>query len=129
MTKRSWLLTVLLGILLFNTQLASAAQEDTPETLAGQFVDMLAKEDFASAVKWFDVKMTSALPEPALKQTWVSVTGQAGKFTKQVKTRLEKVQQYDVVFVTCEFEKATLDVQVVFDSDKKIAGLFIVPSK
>jgi uncharacterized protein len=128
MTKRLWLLTVLLGALLFNIQLASAAQEDTTETLAGQFVDLLAKEDFASSVKWFDATMTNAMPEATLKQTWASVTGQAGKFKKQVKTRAEKIQGYDAVFVTCEFEKANLDVQVVFDSQKKIAGMFFKPA-
>ncbi|MBN1907474.1 MAG: DUF3887 domain-containing protein [Deltaproteobacteria bacterium] len=129
MTKRSWLLTVLLGVLLFNFQLTSTAQEDTPETLAGKFVDMLAKEDFASVVKWFDATMTNAMPEATLKQTWASVTEQAGKFKKQVKTRVEKVQGYDAVFVTCEFEKVNLDVQAVFDSQKRVAGLFIVPAK
>lgn len=128
MTKRLGLLIVLSAVLFFNIQIATAAEEDTPEILAGQFVDLLAKEDFTSAVKWFDAKMTGALPEPSLKQTWVSVTGQAGKFKKQVKTRVEKVQGYDVVYVTSEFEKANLDVQVVFDSQKKIAGLFIKPA-
>jgi hypothetical protein len=129
MTKRLGLLIVISAVLFFNIQVASAAEEDTPEILAGQFVDLLAKEDFASAVKWFDAKMTSALPESSLKQTWLSVTGQAGKFKKQVKTKTEKIQQYEKVSVTCEFEKATLDVQVVFDSQKRVAGLFIVPAK
>lgn len=129
MTKRLMVLIFLSAVLFFNIQLASAAQEDTPETLAGQFVDLLAKEDFASAVKWFDAKMTSALPESSLKQTWVSVTGQAGKFNKQLKTKTEKIQGHEKVSVTCEFEKANLDVQVVFDSQKKVAGLFIVPAK
>jgi uncharacterized protein len=129
MTKRLGVLIVLSAVLFFNIQIALAAQEDTTETLAGKFVELLAKEDFSSAVKWFDAKMTGALPEPALKQTWVSVTGQAGKFKKQLKTRVEKIQGYDAVFVTCEFEKANLDVQVVFDSQKKVAGLFITPTK
>ena len=92
-------------------------------------MDLLAKEDFASSVKWFDAAMTNAMSEATLKQTWASVKGQAGKFKKQVKTRTEKVQGYDAVFVTCEFEKANLDVQVVFDSQKKVAGLRIVPPK
>ncbi len=129
MTKRLWLLIVLSTVLLFNIQIASAAQEDTTETLAGKFVELLAREDFSSAVKWFDAKMTSALPEASLKDTWLSVTGQTGKFKKQVKTKTENIQGYEKVSVTCEFEKANLDIQVVFDGQKKVAGLFIVPIK
>jgi hypothetical protein len=33
-----------------------------------------------------------------------------------------------VVFVTCEFEKVTLDVRVVFDKEKRIGGFQFVPS-
>jgi dienelactone hydrolase len=33
------------------------------------------------------------------------------------------------VYVTCEFETATLDIKVVFNKNKKISGQFFVPSK
>jgi len=43
--------------------------------------------------------------------------------------RTEKVQGYDVVLVTCQFEKLTLDTKVVLNSERKVAGLFFVPSR
>ena len=98
------------------------------ESLASEFVDMLVKEDFSSAVKGFDATMSKAMPADKLQQTWTSLTGQIGKFKKQIKTRKEKIQQYNAVFVTCEFEKINFDIRVVFDSKSKIAGLFFSPS-
>ena len=131
MIKRSGLLIVLLAALFFNISCADQNQlkGDTIETLAGQFVELLTKEDFSSAVKWFDDTMSSALPEPSLKQTWESVISQTGRFKKQVKSKIENIQGYKRVSVTCEFEKANLDIQVAFDNQNKVAGLFMVPAK
>ncbi|MGZ5515257.1 MAG: alpha/beta fold hydrolase, partial [Candidatus Aminicenantales bacterium] len=53
---------------------------------------------------------------------------QLGAFKKQAGARREELQGYDIVLVTCEFEKATLDARVVFDKTGKIAGLGFVPT-
>jgi dienelactone hydrolase len=98
-------------------------------TAAGkEFVDLLAKRDFAAAVERFDATMKAALPEPKLRETWETLQTQVGPYRKQLRTRTEKVLGYDVVLVTCQFEKMTLDTKVVFDSNRKVAGLFFVPS-
>ena len=34
-----------------------------------------------------------------------------------------------MVIVTCAFEKAALDIQVVFDQEQRIAGLFFAQAK
>ena len=94
-----------------------------------QFVDLLAKQDFAAAVTQYDATMKAALPEAKLRETWQAVQTQAGPFQKQVRARTEKVQGYDVVLVTCQFEKMTLDTKVVFNSEGKVSGLFFLPSQ
>lgn len=93
---------------------------------AKAFVELLVKEDYEKAVQDFDATMTSALPKDKLEEAWNGAISQYGSFKKQVGTRSEKYQEYDIIFVTCEFEKDPLDVQIVFDSEKKIAGLFFV---
>jgi uncharacterized protein len=93
-----------------------------------QFVDLLAKQDYAAAVEQYDATMKAALPEAKLREVWQAVQTQAGPFQKQVSARTEKVPGYDVVLVTCQFEKTKLDTKVVFDSKGKVAGLFFVPS-
>lgn len=97
--------------------------------LAKRFIKLLAKEDFSSAVKNFDSTMKRAMPPERLQEVWKSLIAQGGPFKRHVDVRTEKWQQYDIVFVICEFEKSLFDVKVVFNSTKQIAGLFFIPSQ
>jgi uncharacterized protein len=94
-----------------------------------EFVELLAKQDFAAAEARYDATMKAALPEAKLRETWKAIQGQAGPFQKQVRARTEKVQGYDVVLVTCQFKQMTLDTKVVFDAQGRVSGLFFVPSQ
>ena len=96
---------------------------------AEQFVERLAKSDFSAAVKEFDVTMTNAAPPDKLKQIWESLVADVGPLKTRLGTRTERLGEYDGVFVTCQFEKAKLDVKVVFNRSKQISGLFFVPTK
>lgn len=95
---------------------------------AEEFVDRMAKGDFTAAVSNFDAAMTQAMPAPALKKTWDDLVVQCGPFQKRTGFRTEKFQQYDIAYVTCQFEKAALDAKIVFSPDGKISGLFFVPA-
>jgi uncharacterized protein len=110
-----------------------AAGAESPSTnlisSAAQLVDLLAKKDFAGAVSRFDSTMKSALPEAKLREAWQSIQKQAGPFKQQLQSRVETVGVYKVVFVTCHFEEADLDVKVVFNADQQVTGLFFVPSQ
>ena len=87
----------------------------------------LAKADFKVAAKDFDDTMRRALPGDKLEQTWLAITKQLGPFGKRTATRAEKGAKYDTVFLTCKFEKATLDLKVMFNKDKQVMGFFLVP--
>jgi len=99
------------------------------ESPARALVELLAKEDYAGAVKNFDATMKKVLPADKLKETWQGILESTGPFKKQGKVRFERVKKYDVLFVTMHFAKAVLDARVVFDTDRKIAGLFFTPSQ
>ena len=112
--------------------LSPLAARSAPSDLAAggkEFVELLARQDFAGAVARFDAKMKAALPEPKLRQTWQAVQSQAGPFQRQLRARATKLAGYDVVFVTCQFERMALDAKVVFDATGRVAGLFFVPSQ
>lgn len=97
---------------------------------AGQdFVDLLVKRDFKSAVAQYDDTMAAALPEPKLQEAWETLQSQAGPFQRQIRARTEKVPGYDVVLVTCRFEKAVVDAKVVFNTKGQVAGLFFLPAE
>jgi len=83
----------------------------------------------AAAVQYFDATMRQALPAEKLRDTWRAVVAQAGPFQRQLATRAERVQGYDIVVVTCRFARATLDVRITFDASLRIAGLYFAPGK
>ena len=103
------------------------AKSITPLASTNEFVELLAKEQFPKAADSFDEKMKKSLPAEKLAEAWKSTIGQAGPFKQQIGSRTEKQAPYDVVFVTCEFEKGPLDIKLVHNEKKQIAGLFFVP--
>jgi hypothetical protein len=107
----------------------SSTETTSIETLAKDLVSALAGGDFKKATENFDGTMKNALPAEKLQEVWNSLIAQMGPFVEQAGTRREKILQYDVIFVTCKFERGVLDAKVVFNSNKQIAGLFFVPSQ
>ncbi len=117
-------------------------EKKLPEQIAMAIalVDAFAKGDYAAAGKNFDKVMEKALPADRRKELWEKLVKQVGVYKKRTGTRVEareanqfppdtgrrveKVGKYDVVIVTCQFERMTLDVRVVFNDDKQVTGLF-----
>jgi dienelactone hydrolase len=72
--------------------------------------------------------MQKALPTDKLESTWKTIMDQVGAVKKLLPVRTES-GKYDIVFLPCQFEKATLDIKIVFNADKKVTGFFLVPPK
>lgn len=105
--------------------------DDQPAKLletAKMLVAQMAAGEFDKAVEPFDLTMKQAMPAAKLKEVWVSLTSQYGPLQRATKTRTTKVRQYEMVFVTCEFQRGKLDAKIVLTSDNKITGLFFIPS-
>lgn len=125
--------TVMLAVILIGYSLSSSQQPGNTDltdlgTSARTFVGLLAGRDFSAAEKNFDETMKKALPAAKLEETWNAVIAQAGAFKRQVGIRTEVRGGYTVLIVTCEFAQALLDIEVVFDQSKRIAGLFFKPA-
>ena len=97
------------------------------ERAAIEFVDQMERRDFSDAVTRFDSTMSEVMPAPVLEKAWDDVQGSVGAFQGWSRTSTGVVQGYDFVLVTSTFENAVLDIRVVFDQDRKIAGLFFQP--
>ena len=98
------------------------------ETKAIVWVDLLVKGEYEQAVESFDATMSAQVSVPALENIWKSLLTQIGEFVSTKGTRTVKDDKYEAVFVTCEFNNALIDVQVTFDAEGKIAGLFFHPA-
>ena len=123
--------TVLFATILSIIQSPALASDDQPAKrldMAKALVAQMAAGQFDKAVEPFDQTMKQALPADKLKEVWDGLTKQYGQLQRATETRTEKIQQYEVVYVTCEFQRGKLDAKVVFSSENKITGLFFVPS-
>lgn len=98
------------------------------QSRAEKIVESIAAGDYSSAVESFDSTMKSSLPAEKLKEAWEALVAKAGAFKEQLGARTEKSGGYDVAYVTCRFEKAPMDIKVVFGKDGKVTGLFFLPS-
>jgi dienelactone hydrolase len=108
----------------------SPATEETDPLISKSkaMLDALAAGDFAAAARDFDATMLKLSGPDKLAEFWKGVPANLGAFRRQTAARRAKEDPFDVVFVTCEFAKATLDAKVVFDREGKVAGFFFVPS-
>jgi dienelactone hydrolase len=124
------LVRALLPLLMLGSALLADDQKPAPRDLqasAQQFVNTLAREDFAAAESQFDATMKTDLPEDKLRSAWQDVLRQVGKFQKITGVRVEKSRQ-PIIFVTAAFEQAAVDVKVVYDSEGLVSGLFFLPA-
>jgi fermentation-respiration switch protein FrsA (DUF1100 family) len=108
-----------------------AEEKNLPEQTARAtaLVDALVRGDYSAAGKNFDDVMQKALPDDKRKELWQALIKQVGPFRKRGGTRVEKAGKFDVVLVTCQFEKTALDVRVVFNAEKQVSGLQFRPAQ
>lgn len=117
-------------LLVFLTSLfACTAGKDEFEQAGSKFVELLAEERFEDAASTFDETMAGLISPEELGELWDQRLEQTGTFQKQLSTRRETYLQYEIVFVTCQFDNGKLDVKVVYDKNKQVAGLFFVSSR
>lgn len=132
--KKAWFLLFLLGSVAAATASpalpaqAPAPAEDALTVKAREFLAAMEKGDFVLAARDFDATMLKALGPDKLETMWArQLPAQLGAFKQQGPARREEQQGYEIVFVTCEFEKARIDARVVFNKDARIAGLQFAP--
>jgi dienelactone hydrolase len=130
MIKRLSVLILVFGLAwpLSSRPQAAASPEDELIVKARAFLDALNRGDFEAAAGYFDATMLKVSGPDKLAEFWKEVPVRMGAFKRQTAARRDRMGEYEVALVTCEFEKVTLDARVVFDKDKKIAGFQFVPS-
>jgi hypothetical protein len=97
------------------------------EQTATEWVNLLIAGEFDQAVKSFDNTVSAQITAAKLKDIWNSLIAQFGAFKDIKGTKTSPYGAYNIVFVTCNFDKAALDIQLSFDAEKKVAGLFFKP--
>jgi murein DD-endopeptidase MepM/ murein hydrolase activator NlpD len=121
--------TVLPILLLAVALPASPAAEDSRlEATARELLANFSAGHYDAAAKDFDATMLAGLPPEKLAAFGTQLTAQAGRFKSIVEVKHVTTGGYRVVILVSDYERARLDVQVAFDGEGKVGGLFFKPS-
>jgi uncharacterized protein len=93
---------------------------------ARQLVDWLNAEKFTQVETKFDPALADSLGSDKLRDAWKDLLDQAGNFRRQLGTQRERVRDYEIIIVTCAFEKTTIKVKVVFNPLGQVTGLWFL---
>ncbi len=130
--------SILLTLLLLSLMacLVSCTGEQVMPPLKGEISDLaeafttkLAAGDFPGAAGYFDANMKEQVSDRYLLKFWEQLEKQMGSFKNKIGIQADEFHEYDTVLVTMEFEEALLDMRLVFDADRRIAGFQLLPAK
>jgi dienelactone hydrolase len=100
----------------------------TTEELATDIVTLLIQEKYAGVYSYFNTSITQKVTEQQFQDGWVQVINLSGNLTGIASERSANESGFEVVYVTCNFSKSPqLDIKIVFNAQRKILGLTIVP--
>jgi hypothetical protein len=100
---------------------------DIRDKIANEITDNLSKEDYADARKDFAQIMIDGLPERKLKEAWEMVQKQLGTYQKVISTTEEEKNGLKIIKKRCQFGSENATIQIAFNQENKVVGLFFLP--
>lgn len=105
-------------------------EDDLMIESAENFVNDFKEDDIEGMYGAFGEELKKQLPKEKMNGLRGAIEQQHGEMKDILGTRIEKDENHNIVFVTVQFgEDKTMDFQLSFDKEKKIDGLYIVPTK
>ncbi len=101
--------------------------DDAAKQKALAFVSAYTAGKFDDVVATFDEAMTKALPKEKVVETWKGLELQLGAYKSAAVAKVERKEPLVRVTVTTEFEKAKVDLNVVYDGQGRVTGFFVKP--
>jgi|SRR6185369_4921266 len=111
------------------TDLPQANSAEDTKAAANRVIDLLVAQKFSEVWTMFNSRMKSGLPEQRLRDGWTSLIVNVGSFKRVVESNYMRMDGIDTLLTRCEFEKGYAQIRLAFDADKKIAGLYLLPSQ
>lgn len=118
---------ITIAVFLFSLSTMIFCQENKNIEISKLVINSFQKSDYSKIVESFDQTMKNALPAGKLKLVWEDLNIKCGKYQKFTTITVDKIQNYDVTYILCHFEKVNLKMKTVFNDKNQIAGLFFVP--
>jgi fermentation-respiration switch protein FrsA (DUF1100 family) len=136
MKRKMFCIGSIVMMILTGAMFSGCVQEQKPtikttEDLAIDIVTLLMDKNYTGVYSYFDSSITTQITVEQFQNTWEQqIIVPNGNITKIVKSRLTNESGYLIVYVTCNFTKQNvLDAKIVFNSQKRVMGLLIVPAQ
>ncbi|MEO7135754.1 MAG: alpha/beta fold hydrolase [Vicinamibacterales bacterium] len=127
------MLRILLAMALAVASSASATTQQIDQVAlvarAQEVVARLVSGDVQPLLHTLTEKMQAAVDANGLQRLIPSLVAQVGPFQSQIVARFESQGVMRVVLVSCEFERATVEIRVAFDPLDRLAGIGFLPPK
>ncbi len=103
------------------------AQTNTDLSLS--LIGKLQRAQYDSCQSMFDTVVSNRINAGLMQQIWESMPRYMGEYQSYGEIRSEKRDSTESVFVRCHFAKAKMDLQLTYNSEQKIIGIFFLPPK
>jgi Protein of unknown function (DUF3887) len=102
-----------------------AALPDAGERATEVLIDWMGTR-YGDVVAELDAAMTSKLSADELASAWAQVIGVAGEYQGMGEPQVQQKGDYTVVDVPLSFKNGLMTGRVVYDSEGRVSGLFVV---
>lgn len=97
------------------------------ETAARAFLDQLQSGDYAGAAAGFDATMAAAVPPAQLQAIWEDMLERYGPMQAVEQVEVVDVNEFTAANLKTRFEKAVVNVRVVYNRAGQVSGFFQYP--
>lgn len=115
------------SFLKYHINFISVYQDDVESKISKEIATNLSEKKYEDVRKDFSNGLKNNLSTDMIAKGWENLVAQNGAFTEIISATKTNVQGYDVIKVRCKFEKENANVEVTFNDDKKVIGLFLKP--
>lgn len=99
------------------------------DSSARNFITLLSNGEFQQAATSFDDTMKRVLPPQKLSEAWNQLIREVGALQEQGEIHHTSSGDYQIVDVSCTFQRGNRVVRVTFDKAGQISGLFFRPAR
>lgn len=103
------------------------SQEEKRIAISREIVNNMVNEDFEKVQVEFTSTLKEQLSPQVMSQSWTSVLLQIGEFEKILSVSEKVVNDYIVVVSRCKFKRENASIEVTFNAEDKVIGLFFKP--
>lgn len=101
--------------------------QSTRENIAKEITENFQKGDYQKVQNDFSGSLKSALTVNGLQKAWESIIANSGEYQSVISTNEMESQGYKVIKRRLKFAKENLSLEITFNEENKVIGLYFKP--